>query len=123
MSLDVTGWLRDLGLEQYVSAFRDNAIDAEVLQSPPAEDLKEIGVTLVGHRRRLLDAIAALRSNAKAESFMKTLKTRKSMAAASRTSNTPGVPSPSSSTPSTTPSAFTPPSVTARQLNSKPTSR
>jgi class 3 adenylate cyclase/tetratricopeptide (TPR) repeat protein len=64
MSLNVTDWLRDLGLEQYVSAFRDNAIDAEVLQSLTAEDLKEIGVTLVGHRRRLLDAIAALRSKA-----------------------------------------------------------
>ena len=64
MTLDVTDWLRGLGLEQYASAFRDNAIDAEVLQSLTAEDLREIGVTLVGHRRRLLDAIAALRSQA-----------------------------------------------------------
>ena len=64
MALDVADWLRGLGLEQYASAFRDNAIDAEVLQSLTAEDLREIGVTLVGHRRRLLDAIAALRSEA-----------------------------------------------------------
>jgi class 3 adenylate cyclase/predicted ATPase len=62
MSLDVADWLRGLGLHQYISAFRDNAIDAELLSSLTAEDLKDIGVTLVGHRRRLLDAIAALRS-------------------------------------------------------------
>jgi class 3 adenylate cyclase/predicted ATPase len=64
MSLDVADWLRRLGLEQYASAFRDNAIDAEVLRSLTAEDLRDIGVTLVGHRRRLLDAIAALKSEA-----------------------------------------------------------
>ena len=66
MSLDVTDWLRRLGLEQYASAFRDNAIDAEVLPSLTAEDLRDIGVTLVGHRRRLLDAIAGLKSEASA---------------------------------------------------------
>ncbi|MEO8163963.1 MAG: SAM domain-containing protein [Betaproteobacteria bacterium] len=49
-----------MGLEQYAPAFRDNAIDAEVLPSLTAEDLNDLGVTLVGHRRRLLDAIAAL---------------------------------------------------------------
>ena len=64
MSLDVADWLRGLGLEQYASAFRENAIDAEVLKRLTAEDLREIGVTLVGHRRRLLDAIAALRFEA-----------------------------------------------------------
>jgi hypothetical protein len=52
--------LRKLGLEQYAPAFRDNAIDTKVLPSLTAEDLKDLGVTLVGHRRRLLDAIAAL---------------------------------------------------------------
>jgi class 3 adenylate cyclase len=62
MSLDLADWLRGLGLEQYASAFRDNAIDAEVLPSLTAEDLSAIGVTLVGHRRRLLDAIAGLKS-------------------------------------------------------------
>src|SRR5499427_276411 len=58
--MDVAAWLRDLGLERYVSAFRDNDIDAEVLPRLTAEDLISIGVTSVGHRRRLLDAIAAL---------------------------------------------------------------
>jgi class 3 adenylate cyclase/predicted ATPase len=60
MSIEITDWLRGLGLEQYASAFHDNAIDATVLPNLTAEDLKDLGITLVGHRRRLLDAIAAL---------------------------------------------------------------
>jgi class 3 adenylate cyclase/predicted ATPase len=58
--MDVGDWLRKLGLEQYEPAFRGNEIDATVLPSLTAEDLKDLGVNLVGHRRRLLDAIAAL---------------------------------------------------------------
>jgi class 3 adenylate cyclase len=58
--MDVTEWLHGLGLEEYAPAFRDNAIDELVLPSLTAEDLKDLGVTLVGHRRRLLDTIAAL---------------------------------------------------------------
>ena len=58
--MDVAAWLRDLKLERYVSAFRDNDIDAEVLLKLTAEDLISIGVTSVGHRRKLLDAIAGL---------------------------------------------------------------
>jgi class 3 adenylate cyclase/energy-coupling factor transporter ATP-binding protein EcfA2 len=58
--VDIAAWLRGLGLEQYEAAFRANAIDASVLPRLTAEDLKDLGVTLVGHRRRLLDAIAAL---------------------------------------------------------------
>ena len=58
--MDVAEWLRKLGLEQYEPAFRANEIDERVLPSLTAEDLKDLGVTLVGHRRRLLDAIAAL---------------------------------------------------------------
>ena len=58
--MDVAAWLRDLQLERYVSAFRDNDIDAEVLPKLTAEDLISIGVTSVGHRRKLLDAIAGL---------------------------------------------------------------
>ena len=61
MSIDIINWLRGLGLEQYASAFDDNAIDAEVLRELTADDLKELGVNLVGHRRKLLAAIAALR--------------------------------------------------------------
>ena len=58
--MDIGDWLRELGLEQYEPAFRRNEIDARVLPRLTAEDLKDLGVTLVGHRRRLLDAIAAL---------------------------------------------------------------
>jgi class 3 adenylate cyclase/predicted ATPase len=58
--MDVADWLRKLGLDQYEPAFRANEIDARVLPSLTAEDLKDLGVTLVGHRRRLLDAIAAI---------------------------------------------------------------
>src|ERR1700730_6042075 len=58
--MDVAAWLQDLGLERYVLAFRDNDIDAEVLLKLTAEDLISIGVASVGHRRKLLDAIASL---------------------------------------------------------------
>jgi predicted ATPase/class 3 adenylate cyclase len=62
--MDVGGWLRRLGLEQYEAAFRENKIDDTVLPSLTAEDLKDLGVGFVGHRRRLLDAIAVLRAEA-----------------------------------------------------------
>src|SRR5689334_3469907 len=65
--MDIGGWLRSLNLGQYEEAFRDNAIDDTVLLSLTAEDLKDVGVTIVGHRRKLLDAIAGLRSAADAK--------------------------------------------------------
>src|SRR6267143_5598027 len=58
--MDIAAWLQDLGLERDLSAFRDNDIEAEVLFKLTAEDLISIGVTSVGHRRKLLDAIASL---------------------------------------------------------------
>jgi hypothetical protein len=58
--MDVAEWLRGLGLEQYAPAFRDNDVDGEVLRRLTGDDLRELGVSSVGHRRRLLDAIAAL---------------------------------------------------------------
>ena len=58
--MDIAGWLRGLGLEQYEEAFRDNAIDSKILPKLTAEDLKDIGVTVVGHRRKMLEAIAVL---------------------------------------------------------------
>jgi len=64
--MDLGGWLRRLGLEQYEAAFRENAISEKVLPSLTAEDLKDLGVGMVGHRRMLLDAIAALRAEASA---------------------------------------------------------
>jgi class 3 adenylate cyclase/predicted ATPase len=62
--MDIAAWLHRLGLEQYEQAFRDNDIDAEVLPDLTADDLISIGVTSVGHRRKLLAAIAALREKA-----------------------------------------------------------
>jgi class 3 adenylate cyclase len=62
--MDVVVWLRSLGLGKYEAAFRENEIDETVLPSLTAEDLKELGVTAIGHRRKLLDAIAALRTDA-----------------------------------------------------------
>ena len=59
--MDLSTWLRNLGLGQYEQAFRDNAIGPDVLLRLTTEDLKELGVVSVGHRRKLLDAIAALR--------------------------------------------------------------
>src|SRR6516165_12367082 len=66
--MDVGAWLRSLGLERYEAAFRDNEIDSTVLPSLTAEDLKDLGVAIVGHRRKLLDAITALRAYASAKS-------------------------------------------------------
>src|SRR5947209_973757 len=60
--MDIAGWLRSLGLERYEQVFRENRIEADILPSLTVEDLKDLGVTLVGDRRRLLDAIAALGS-------------------------------------------------------------
>ncbi len=56
--MDLGGWLRSPGLERYEAAFRENEIDERVLPSLTQEDLKEIGVGPVGHRRTLLEAIA-----------------------------------------------------------------
>jgi class 3 adenylate cyclase len=64
--MDVGGWLRRLGLEQYEASFRENKIDDTVLPRLTAEDLKDLGVGFVGHRRKLLDAIAALRAQVSA---------------------------------------------------------
>jgi class 3 adenylate cyclase/tetratricopeptide (TPR) repeat protein len=64
--VDIAAWLRELGLERYEEAFRENEIDAEILPKLTADDLKDIGVTAVGHRRKLLEAVAALAEPASA---------------------------------------------------------
>jgi class 3 adenylate cyclase/tetratricopeptide (TPR) repeat protein len=63
--MDIDVWLRSLGLEEYEAAFRENEIDATILPSLTAEDLKDLGVRIVGHRRKLMNAIAALGTAAK----------------------------------------------------------
>ena len=64
--MDIAAWLRELGLERYEQAFRENEIDPKIPLKLTADDLKDIGVTTVGHRRRLLEAIAALAEPASA---------------------------------------------------------
>ena len=64
--MDIGAWLRGLGLGQYEQAFRDNEIDAQVLPRLTAEDLKDLDVTVIGHRRKLLDAIGTLRAGGEA---------------------------------------------------------
>jgi class 3 adenylate cyclase len=61
--MDIVVWLRSLGLGKYEAAFRENDIDEAVLPSLTHENLKELGVTSLGHRVKLLDAIAALRDD------------------------------------------------------------
>ncbi|HZZ24332.1 MAG TPA: AAA family ATPase, partial [Roseiarcus sp.] len=61
-TMDVRSWLRNLGLEQYEANFRDNKIDADLLPRLTDAGLKDIGVSALGDRLRLLDAIAALAS-------------------------------------------------------------
>ena len=58
--MDGAAWLCGLGLEQHAQPFRDNDIDGEIRCGITSEDLKELGVSSFGHRRRLLNAITAL---------------------------------------------------------------
>ena len=61
--MDLGEWLRGLGLGQYETSFRENGVDAEVLPDLTDADLEKLGV-LLGHRKRLLKAIAGLKSAA-----------------------------------------------------------
>jgi class 3 adenylate cyclase len=61
--LDIGEWLRGLGLQCYEQSFRDNGIDLEVLPHLTVDDLREIGVQAVGHRRKILDGISLLSMN------------------------------------------------------------
>jgi len=58
-------WLGGLGLEQCANAFREKAIDAEMLRDLTADDLRKLGVGPISHWRKLLTAIAALRGDAR----------------------------------------------------------
>jgi class 3 adenylate cyclase/predicted ATPase len=60
--MDIVDWLRGLKLERYVQAFHNNDIDWTLLPRLTADDLRELGVVSIGHRRRLLEAIALLQS-------------------------------------------------------------
>ena len=58
--MDIDAWLRGIGLAQYAELFRSNDIDLATLRQVTVEDLKEIGVASLGHRKKLLEAIGAL---------------------------------------------------------------
>ena len=58
--MDIDGWLRGIDLAQYAEMFRANNIDGELLGRLTNDDLKDIGVASFGHRKKLLEAIAAL---------------------------------------------------------------
>src|SRR5690242_21778147 len=62
--MDVGTWLRDLGLGRYEEAFRNHDVDARALPGLTADDLREIGVASVGHRRLMLGATSALSAGA-----------------------------------------------------------
>ena len=74
--MDVGGWLRSLGLERYEAGFHENDIDETILPNLTHETLKDLGVTSVGHRLKLLDAIAALRGNTSAKAPLLTSQPR-----------------------------------------------
>jgi class 3 adenylate cyclase len=61
VNLEIDGWLRGIGLEQYAQTFRENGIDLSVLPDLTDQDLEKLGV-LLGHRRKLLRAIADLKA-------------------------------------------------------------
>jgi class 3 adenylate cyclase len=61
---DLNTWLAALDLSQYASAFAENHVDFQVLRSLTADDLREMGMVSVGHRRKALDGIARLNAPA-----------------------------------------------------------
>ena len=60
--MDIDGWLRGIGLAQYAEIFRANDIDFMILRELTDQDLEKMGVASLGHRRKLLRAIAELGS-------------------------------------------------------------
>jgi len=64
--VDISAWLQGLGLERYEEAFESNDIDAEILPKLTADDLIGLGITSIGHRRKLLEAVAGLTAASRA---------------------------------------------------------
>jgi hypothetical protein len=61
--MNVADWLCNLGMGRYTAAFHADGITAEVLRHLTADDLKDLGVISIGHRRVILRAIAAMRGS------------------------------------------------------------
>jgi class 3 adenylate cyclase/predicted ATPase len=60
MMFDIRQWLEEQGLGEYVQNFVANHVDEQTLPELTADDLKELGVNSIGHRRRLLNAASKL---------------------------------------------------------------
>ena len=56
----IEDWLKQLGMDEYAQRFAENDIDLAILNDLTDQDLEKIGVTSLGHRRKLLRAIADL---------------------------------------------------------------
>ena len=76
ISMDINAWLAELGLAQYGQLFQVNAIDAGVLHQLSDTDLKELGVSALGHRKKLLAAISTLDTQAAVDSSSTTAERR-----------------------------------------------
>ncbi|MBV8422440.1 MAG: AAA family ATPase [Hyphomicrobiales bacterium] len=68
--MDIDGWLREIGLAQYAEIFRANDIDIKLLGRLTNDDLKEVGIVSFGHRKKLLETIAALVAAPEAPSWI-----------------------------------------------------
>ena len=62
----IADWLKKLGMGEYAQRFAENDIDFAILSDLTDQDLEKIGVTSLGHRRKLLRAIADLEKSAPA---------------------------------------------------------
>jgi SAM domain (Sterile alpha motif)/Adenylate and Guanylate cyclase catalytic domain len=62
----VTEWLEGLGLSEYANRFSENDIDFSILAELTDQDLKDLGIASLGHRRKILKAITALKGPASA---------------------------------------------------------
>ena len=58
--MDIDAWLKSLNLEEYINSFKNEAIDIDILSELTENDLKELGVKKIGHRKLLLKAISNL---------------------------------------------------------------
>jgi hypothetical protein len=63
-----TRWLAEIGLPEYTPLFIENDLDFGLLCELTDQDLKELGVTSLGHRRRMMRAIAELKSSVRLRS-------------------------------------------------------
>ena len=59
--MNIELWLNDLDLSEYINVFKEESIDIEVLPELTSDDLKEIGVNKLGHRKIILKAISELK--------------------------------------------------------------